>query len=124
MRILVAAMDGGFHIVAVLKTTKEGDVMSELIKRLIGFPYNDDCAEAADEIERQRLVIQTQGEAIIEHEAEIDADKETIERLTAALERIRDMSERPVCTCGIQTGTDAIKSCANTALAAVDKGES
>jgi len=39
-----------------------------------------------------------------------------VERLRAALERIRGMSERPVCTCGIQTGTAAIKSCANTAL--------
>lgn len=37
-------------------------------------------------------------------------------RLRAALERIEAMAERPRCTCGLLTGTAAIKSAARAAL--------
>lgn len=36
----------------------------------------------------------------------------------AALERISGMAERPVCICGVPTGTAAIKACADKAIAA------
>lgn len=42
--------------------------------------------------------------------------------LQAALERIAGMSERPVCVCGVKTGTAAIKACTLAALKDADSG--
>ncbi len=44
---------------------------------------------------------------------EAEAD---LARLRDALERIEAMAARPVCTCGVQTGTAAIRTCARAAL--------
>ncbi len=44
------------------------------------------------------------------------SEQSKTEGLFDALDRIRDMSERPICVCGRSTGTAAIKTCAEKAI--------
>lgn len=77
----------------------------------------NDVADLVGEVERLRELNARQVALVEQARSERDASDAEVERLQEGLERVEGMAERPVCICGVPTGTAAIKQAARAALA-------
>ena len=68
-----------------------------------------------------RGLIETQKDRIKELLQKTQQLESLCDKMNEALERIEGMAERPVCICGVQTGTAAIKACAEQAIKAYNE---